>query len=125
MGDIIEKGNTPSTKTLSKTGVNAVFQLVGGIALTILGALPTLLSTVAGGAIVILGLAGISSKDKEDKKIGMVLTVAGAAALLARHGVIPFIKAAGAMVLHAGAFVLIGVGLFNLIRFIIGLKKRS
>jgi hypothetical protein len=126
MNNIIERDDNPnSSKKLSKTGVNAVFQLAGGIALSVLGVLPALLSTVAGGALTILGLAGISSRDKEDKKIGLVLTVAGASAILARHGVIPFLKAGGAMVLHAGAFVLIGLGVFNIIRFVIGLKKRS
>jgi hypothetical protein len=125
MNDLIEKGGAPSAKTLSKIGVGAVFQLAGGIALSILGVLPALLSTIAGGALTILGLAGVSSPDKEDKKIGIVLTIAGAASILSRHGVLPILKAAGAMTLHAGAFVLIGLGIFNLIRFIIGLKKRS
>ncbi|MDR1149084.1 MAG: hypothetical protein LBK66_10680 [Spirochaetaceae bacterium] len=126
MNNIIERDDNPnSSKNLSKTGVSAVFQLAGGIALSILGVLPIVLSTVAGGALTILGLAAVSSRDKEDKKIGMVLTVAGAAAILSRHGVIPFLKAGGAMVLHAGAFVLIGLGLFNIIKFVIGLKKRS
>jgi hypothetical protein len=126
MNSIIEKDDNPnSAKDLSKTGVRAVFQLAGGIALSILGVLPILLSTVAGGGLTILGLAGVSSRDKEDKKIGLVLTLAGAAAILSRHGVIPLLKAGGAMALHAGAFAFIGLGLFNLVKFVIGLKKRS
>ncbi|MDR2803303.1 MAG: hypothetical protein LBB22_03315 [Treponema sp.] len=110
---------------LSKTGVSAVFQIVGGVALSILGMLPAVLATVAGGALTILGLAGVSSRDKEDKKIGLVLTLAGAAAVLSRYGVIAPLKAAGAIALHAGSFALIGLGLFNAIRFVLGLKKRS
>jgi hypothetical protein len=121
----IEKDNTPTKKDLSKTGVSGVLQLTGGIVLSIISVLPTLLSTAAGGALAILGLAGIASKDKEDKKTGLILTAAGAAAILARHGVIPLLKAAGATALHVGAFVFIGLGIFNIVKFALGLKKRS
>lgn len=125
MNDSTERGETQSKNTLSKTGVNAVFQIAGGVVLAVLGALPVLLSTIVGGALTIIGLAGVSSRDTEDKKIGIVLTLAGAATVLSRHGVLKILKAAGGLVLHAGAFALIGLGLFNAIKFIIGIKKRS
>jgi hypothetical protein len=125
MGNLIEKDDTPSKNSLSKTGVSAVLQLAGGVVLLVLGALPALLSTVVGGALTIIGLTEFSSRDNEDKKIGAVLTLAGAATILSRHGVLPALKAAGGMALRTGAFVLIGLGLFNAIKFIIGIKKRS
>jgi hypothetical protein len=125
MNNSMERGDMPSRSSLSKTGVSAVLQLAGGVILTVLGALPMLLSTVVGGALTIIGLAGVSSRDNEDKKIGVVLTLAGAATILSRHGVLHILKAAGGLVLQAGAFALIGLGLFNAIKFIIGVKKRS
>jgi hypothetical protein len=125
MNDSMERGDTQSRNSLSKTGVSAVFQLAGGVLLAVLGALPVLLSTIAGGALTLVGLAGVSSRDNEDKKIGTVLTLAGAATVLSRHGVLPILKAAGGLVLNAGAFALVGLGLFNIIRFIVGVRKRS
>jgi hypothetical protein len=125
MNDSIERGDTQSRNSLSKTGVSAVFQLAGGVLLAVLGALPLLLSTIVGGALTLVGLAGVSSRDNEDKKIGIVLTLAGVATVLSRHGVLRILKVAGGLVLNAGAFALIGLGLFNAIRFIVGVKKRS
>jgi hypothetical protein len=125
MHDSMENGDIPSRNSLSKTGVSAVLQLAGGVVLTVLGALPMLLSTILGGVLTITGFAGISSRDNEEKKMGLVLTLAGAATILSRHGVFKILKAAGGMVLRTGAFVLIGLGLFNAIKFIIGIKKRS
>ena len=125
MNDLAEKGEMRSKNSLSKTCVNAVFQLAGGVVLAVLGALPVLLSTIIGGALTIIGLSRVSSRDNEDKKIGLVLTLAGAATILSRHGVFKILKVAGGIVLHAGAFVLIGLGLINAVKLIIGIKKRS
>jgi hypothetical protein len=46
----------------------------------------------------------VSSRDNEDKKIGLVLTLDGAATVLSRHGVLKILKAADGLVLQAGAF---------------------
>jgi hypothetical protein len=123
MRDIVEK-NT-SSKFLSKIGVSAVLQLAGGVVLAVLGALPALVSAGAGVILTAVGLAGIASRDKDDKKIGWVLAASGAAAILSRFGFIPALKAAGATALSVGAVALIGLGIFNAVRFVIGLKKRS
>jgi hypothetical protein len=123
MGDIVEK-NT-SSKFLSKIGVSAVLQLAGGVVLAVLSALPAPVSAVAGVILTAVGLTGVASRDREDKKIGLVLTASGAAAILSRFGFLPILKAAGATALAVGAAAFIGLGIFNAIRFVIGLKKRS
>lgn len=122
---MLEKKNGVSSKELSKIGVSAILQFAGGAVLAVLGVLPPLISAAAGVVLTVLGLSGIASRDKEDKKIGGVLAVSGAAAILARYGVISMLKAAGRMVLFTGAAALIGLGLFNIVRFVLGLKKRS
>ncbi|MDR0383018.1 MAG: hypothetical protein LBH50_03430 [Spirochaetaceae bacterium] len=125
MSYMLEKKNGVSSKELSKIGVSAILQFAGGAVLAVLGVLPPLISAAAGVVLTALGLSGIASRDKEDKKIGGILAVSGAAAILARYGVISMLKAAGRMVLFTGAAALIGLGLFNIVRFVLGLKKRS
>jgi hypothetical protein len=123
MGDIAEK-NT-SSRSLSKIGVNAVLQLAGGVVLAVLGALPSLISAAAGVILTAVGLTEIASRDKADKKIGWVLTASGVATVLSKYGFIHTLKAAGALALTVGTAALIGLGIFNAVRFVMGLKKRS
>jgi hypothetical protein len=123
MGDIAEK-NT-SSRSLSKIGVSAVLQLAGGAVLAVLGVLPPLVSAAAGAVLAVVGLTEIASRDRTDKKIGWVLTASGVAAVLSKYGFIRSLKAAGGLALTAGAAALIGLGIFNAVRFVIGLKKHS
>jgi hypothetical protein len=119
----MEKG--PSRSALSKLGVGAVFRLAGGAALAVMGALPPFIAAIAGGAVAVLGLVGLSSRDKDDKKIGTALVLGGAATVLSRFGVIPLVKSISWTALRFGSVALIGLGVWSLVRFVIGLKKRS
>jgi hypothetical protein len=123
MGDTAEK-NT-SSRFLSRVRVNAVLQLVGGAVLAVLSALPPPVSAAVGVVLTAVGLMEIASRDTADKKIGLVLTASGVAAVLSKYGVVSPLKAAGGLALAVGAAALIGLGIFNAARFIIGLKKRS
>jgi hypothetical protein len=124
MNDIMKREDT-SVRDLSRIGVNAVLQLAGGVVLAVLNVLPLPVFIAAGAVITVLGVTGVTSRDKADQKIGLVLTISGAAAILACVGAIPVLKAAGRTALFAGAAALIGLGIVNAFRFISGLKKRS
>jgi hypothetical protein len=124
MNDIMERGGTPA-RELSKRGVNAVLQLAGGVVLAVLNALPAPIFIAVGAVLAVLGITGLGSRDRADQKIGLVLTISGAAAILTHVGIIPLLKAACRTALFAGAVVLIGLGIVNAFRFITGLRKRS
>jgi hypothetical protein len=125
MNDLVNDSKQMSRKSLSKLGVGAVFQVIGGAALLILGALPVLPAAVVGGVLTVLGLVEVFSKDPQDKRVGALLTVAGVAGLLSKFGVIPLLRATSGAALRIGGFVLLGFGVWSAVRFIMGLKKRS
>ncbi|MDR1257582.1 MAG: hypothetical protein LBJ86_07540 [Spirochaetaceae bacterium] len=123
MGDTAEKNTSP--RFLSRVRVNAVLQLVSGAVLAVLSALPPPVSAAVGVVLTAIGLMEIASRDTADKKIGLVLTASGVAAVLSKYGVFGPLKAVSGLALAAGAAALIGLGIFNAARFIIGLKKLS
>jgi hypothetical protein len=121
-----DKGYTP-TNVLAKQGVAAVGYIAGGIltlAMQILGArfrvVGIILSVIVGGA----GVSGLLSKDREDKKPGVVLAMAGALELVSLFG-IPFIKPLAGTLLGIGAIGLIVMGIWKGIKFLRGLKSRQ
>jgi hypothetical protein len=125
MGDLIPKNEkyVPREK-LVKQGVTAVGSLAGGVALGIvrgLSAIP-LVGLIVGGAVTVLGVGALLSRDPADKKAGAVITAAGGLAVLSGLHILPGLTGS---LLGLGAFGLIGLGIFKGIQFLRGLKSRS
>lgn len=112
------------TNVLAKQGVAAVAGLAGGTALLLLGALPSIAGVVAGGVAAAAGIGSLLSKDPEDKKPGALLTGAGVLALASKVG-LPMLKPLAGTLLGLGAAGLFAMGVWNGIKFVKGLKKRS
>jgi len=126
MNEIKKRDNIPSTSSLSKLGVTAVAYTAGGIFLFVLNAIARLrwLGLIAGGIVCLIGLGSFLSKDPADKKAGFIITAAGALTVLSKSG-IPLITAVSSTLLSIGAVGLLALGIWNGIKFFIGLKKRS
>jgi hypothetical protein len=120
MNDLVKK-EVPRDK-LVKQGVTAVGSLIGGAALAIVNALPSVIGLVAGGVITVLGVGALASKDPTDKKAGMVITAAGGLTVLSRLGIFRGLTGG---ILGLGVVGLIGLGIVKGIQFLRGLKSRS
>ena len=107
-------------------GVSAVGYTAAGVFLIVLGAISSapLIGILAGGLVGLLGLGSLTSKDLADKRAGLVLTAAGALTILSKIP-IPLIQPFSKVLLTIGAIGLLGLGIWNGIKFLIGLKKRS
>ncbi|AEF83716.1 hypothetical protein TREPR_1729 [Treponema primitia ZAS-2] len=114
--------NYPSTNTLAKQGMTAVGGIVGGAVLMIMRALPPVLGIIAGLVVGILGIGGIISKDKDDRKFGLLATVAGGLSILSRIGII---RPLAGTLLSISALGMLVVGAWSGIKFFKGLKRRS
>jgi len=126
MDDIEKREDIPSTSSLSKMGITAIGYTAGGIFLFLLQAFARLrgLGLVAGVVVSVVGIASLLSKDPADRKPGAVITAAGVLTILSKIG-IPMITAVSGTLLGIGAFGLLALGIWNGIKFFIGLKKRS
>jgi len=126
MNEIERRDDIPSTTSLSKMGVSAVGYTAAGVFLIVLGAISSapLIGILAGGLVGLLGLGSLTSKDLADKRAGLVLTAAGALTILSKIP-IPLIQPFSKVLLTIGAIGLLGLGIWNGIKFLIGLKKRS
>jgi len=126
MNDIEKRNVIPSTTALSKLGITAVGYSAAGVFLLILNTISRfrVLGFIAGGIVLALGIISIGSKDPADKKAGLLLTAAGALTFLSKTG-IPVIAAISSTLLVVGAVGLFGLGIWNGIKFFIGLNKRS
>jgi len=126
MYEIEKKEQIPSTSSLTKLGITAVGYTAGGIFLFLLQAFTRfrVLGLIVGALVCIIGLASFTSKDSADKKAGAVITAAGVLALLSKIR-IPMIAPLAGTLLSIGAVGLLALGIWNGIKFIAGLKKRS
>ena len=115
-----------SRETLIKDGTSAIVHLAGGVLLMIItfGARFPLLGIILSGASLVLGLGALTSKSREDKKPGFVMTAAGALGLLVKFGPF-FMKPFAAFFLGLGAIGLFAAGIWHGIRFLLGLKSRQ
>ncbi|HVO37997.1 MAG TPA: hypothetical protein VMV03_03115 [Spirochaetia bacterium] len=114
MSDIVPRSQ------VTRQGVIGVGALAGGAALLILAG-GGLFGIIAGGVLIVAGLALSSSKS--DRTAGVVTVVVGAAALVTGilgHG-LPIIT----WLMRAAGFVLLGTGIYSLVRFFSNLRKRS
>jgi hypothetical protein len=114
-------------RTLEKLGLKAVANLAGGLLFLVLGVLSAripIAGFILGGLSGLFGIFTLFSKDKEDRKAGLVLTAGGVLAVLSRAGASFFRPIAGSL-LSIGAFGLIALGIWNGIKFLTGLKSRA
>jgi hypothetical protein len=128
MNSLVPKDDSSSNTKLTKTGIAAVSEIAGGALLIILRALPTPLAIVAGCITAVVGLSSVFSSDPVDKKAGALVFFAGACTLLTRLPVvraIPLLPAIAGLGLAVGSVAMIGLGIWNGIKFISGLKARS
>jgi len=126
MNEIEKRDEIPSASKLSKIGIAAIGYSAGGIFLFLLNIAAKLrgLGLVVGGVVCVVGIASLLSKDPADRKAGIVITAAGALAVLSRTN-IPAITAVSSTLLSIGAVGLLVLGIWNGIKFFVGLKKRS
>ena len=126
MNDIQKRETIPSTSSLSKLGITAIGYTVGGVFLFLLQMIGRLrgLGLVIGAVVCVIGIVSLMSKDPEDRKAGIVIAAAGVLTVLSKTG-IPLITAISSTLLSIGAFGLLAVGIWNGIKFLFGLKKRS
>lgn len=124
MNEIEKRNNIPTASRLSKLGVTAVGYTAGGVFLALLQAFARFrgLGFIVGAAVCIVGIASFTSKDPADRKAGAVIMAAGALALLSK---IPIAAPLAGTLLSIGAVGLLALGIWNGIKFFIGLKKRS
>jgi hypothetical protein len=122
----MEPVDYPPTSVLAKQGITAVACTAGGVFLFALQAVARfpVLGLAAGAIACVAGIASLLSKDSADRKPGAIITAAGVLVVLSKAG-IPLIKAAAGTLLGIGALGLLALGIWNGVKFFIGLKKRS
>ena len=127
MNDIERRNEFPSTSSLSKLGITAIGYTAGGVFLFLLMAFARLrgLGLVLGAIVCIVGIISIMSKDPADRKAGFVIAAAGVLALLSKIHAVPVVASVAGTLMAIGAIGLLAMGIWNGIKFIVGLKKRS
>jgi uncharacterized membrane protein len=126
MDDLDKREDIPSASSLSKLGMTAIGYSAGGLFLFLLQILGRLrgIGLIAGVIVCVIGIVSLMSKDQADKKAGAIIAAAGALTVLSKTG-IPLIMAVSSTILSIGAVGLLAMGIWNGIKFLIGLKKRS
>jgi hypothetical protein len=107
---------------LAKQGMTAVGGIAGGVALLIMSALPPIVGIIVGVVVGIVGIGGILSKDPDDKKPGVLAAVAGGLSIFSKVGIV---RPLAGTLLGIGAIGLLGLGIWNGVKFLRGLKSRS
>ncbi|MDR2792716.1 MAG: hypothetical protein LBB61_03485 [Treponema sp.] len=111
-----------SRNGLSKKGVTAIGCIAGGIGLFVLGSLSPVAGIVAGAVAGVVGMCALASKDPEDKTPGAITAGAGALTIVSK---LPIVGLLAKPFLGLGAVILLGVGIWNGVKFFKGLKARS
>jgi hypothetical protein len=116
----------PSTASITKLGIKAIaFCATGGFIFFINWLQDSnVFGFVVGGIVLVFGVCSFFSKDPSDKKTGIIFALAGLFTLFSKmdiQAVSGFLK----ILLNIGAFGLFALGLWNGIRFLLGLKKRT
>ncbi|HTX71406.1 MAG TPA: hypothetical protein VMC79_01135 [Rectinemataceae bacterium] len=122
------------SRELSNRGFKGVSATVGGVALLVLKGIAGWLGGIVGLGIGVIamgvGLSSLKSSSKADKTGGVVAL--GAGALLALTGIahwhIPIISGIAGLstgLVTLGAVGLIGYGVWNIIKFVRGLRSRA
>jgi len=126
MNEIQKRDDIPTVTSLSKTGVSAVGYTAAGIFLLILNAVTgsVIPAFIIGGLVCFFGIGSLRSKNLTDKRVGILITAAGVLTILSKIP-IPFIEGFSSVLLRIGAVGLLAFGIWNGIKFFLGLKKRS
>jgi hypothetical protein len=123
MNDLVnidnDSGGSPSN--LTQKGVAAVGFLAAGAGFLVMGALPFIVGVAVGGLACFIGAGSVFSRDKTDRTGGLVLFAGGALTLLAKFRLL---AALSRTALAIGAVACIGLGIWNGIKFLRGLKAR-
>ena len=111
---------------LARQGISAVTYLVGGVFLLIMavGSKLPLLGIILSLVALVVGIAALLSKEQENKKPGLIITVAGLLGMALRFR-IPLIQPIAGTLLGLGALGLIAAGIWKGIKFLLGLKSRQ
>ena len=111
---------------LVKQGTAAIVDLAGGIAFMVMamGARFRLLGIVVSLAAVILGIGALVSKDREDKKPGIIITAAGVLGMVNQFG-LPIMRPFTGFILGLGGLFLIATAIWKGVKFLFGLKSRQ
>ncbi len=110
------------TNVLAKQGVTAVGGLAGGLGLLILGALPSVFGIAAGIVIGLVGVGALSSRERSDRVVGGIAAAAGGLAILSKVGLFGGLASG---LLGIATVGLLGLGVWNGIKFLKGLKSRA
>ena len=115
-----------SRDVLVKQGISAVVYLAGGAFLMVMtiGARFRLLGIVLSVAALGIGIGALLSRDREDKKPGLILSAAGVLGMLMRFR-IPLFQPIAGTILGMGALGLFAAGIWKGIKFLAGLKSRQ
>jgi tetrahydromethanopterin S-methyltransferase subunit C len=111
-----------STTSLSKKGVTAIGGIIGGVVLLVLGGLGTVVGLITGAVVGVIGLSELKSNNPADKRTGTFIAAAGALTMVSK---IPVLELLAKPLLLVGAVGLLGIGIWNGIKFLQGLKARS
>ena len=128
MNDVEPRKEIVPANVLTKQGVSAVAQIAGGVLLLLMHVFSARLLTLGiifGLIIGGVGLAALFSKDPEDRKPGGILTVAGVLKLAFHVGVLPIVKSLAGTLLTISSLGLLAMGIWNGVRFLLGLKTRK
>ena len=111
---------------LTKQGVSAASYLAGGVFFMIMaiGAGRGIFGIILTVAALAIGIGALVSKDREDKKPGLIITGAGIMGMISRFGP-AFLKPVSGTLLVAGAVGLLAAGIWKGIKFLAGLKSRQ
>ena len=115
-------------KILARQGVAAVGGIAGGLGLMVIGTLWWPIGLVAGGIVTLIGLSARSSHEIEDRRIGTLVTAAGGLAVLSKLSFIPVLNIFSGLAggfLGLATFGLLGMGVWNAVKFIKGLKSNA
>ena len=127
MNDIEPRKELTPTNVLAKQGVAAVAEIAGGVLLLVMhifsARLPPL-GIVLGFLVGGIGISGLLSKEQEGKKPGTILTIAGALKLVFHIG-LPIMRPIAGTLLTVTSLGLLALGIWNGIRFLLGLKSRN
>ena len=111
---------------LAKQGTNAIIYLAGGALLMVMtfGARFKVLGIILSLGALVIGVGSILSKDREDKKPGIVVLAAGLLGMVFQFG-IPLLKPFAGFFLGLGGLGLFAAGIWKGIQFLRGLKSRQ
>jgi len=110
---------------LAKQGTNAILYLAGGALLLVMtmGARFKFLGIALSLAALIIGVGAVVSRDRDDKKPGIVILASGLLGMVFQFG-IPILKPFAGFFLGLGALGLFATGIWKGIQFLRGLRSR-